>query len=316
MISQGKGNSLLVGTTKNIILQGSFDLKFSPVMQGHVDELWGLAVCPSQNQFVTIGYDKLLYLWDTLTRGSIWCKELPDGGQCVCVHPEGQIIIVSSVSSSRWYVIDVTSRDIIESHSDAAERIDCIEFSPSTTDAKFLACGSRDNSIYIYSVSEGGRKYNKIAKLSGHSSFVTHLDWSADGQYIQSNSGDYELLYWSAATWRQVTSSAQLRDVEWATQNCTLSFSSYGIWPEGADGTDINGCCRSVRHHLIASADDFGKVNLFNYPCNVPRAVGHSYRGHSSHVTTVRFLCDDSRLLSLGGKDSAILQWQVIDGVY
>jgi hypothetical protein len=32
----------------------------------------------------------------------------------------------------------------------------------------------------------------------------------------------------SASNWRQVTSSSQLRDVEWATQNCTLTFASCG----------------------------------------------------------------------------------------
>ena len=31
--------------------------------------------------------------------------------------------------------------------------------------------------------------------FQGHSSFVTHIDWSVDGEYLQSNSGDYELLY-------------------------------------------------------------------------------------------------------------------------
>lgn len=29
----------------------------------------------------------------------------------------------------------------------------------------------------------------------GHSSFITHLDWSVDSQYLVSNSGDYEILY-------------------------------------------------------------------------------------------------------------------------
>ena len=29
----------------------------------------------------------------------------------------------------------------------------------------------------------------------GHSSFVTHLDWSEDSQFLQSNSGDYEILF-------------------------------------------------------------------------------------------------------------------------
>ena len=38
------------------------------------------------------------------------------------------------------------------------------------------------------------------AIFQGHSSFVTHLDWSVDGKYLQSNSGDYEVLFckWSS----------------------------------------------------------------------------------------------------------------------
>lgn len=31
--------------------------------------------------------------------------------------------------------------------------------------------------------------------LQGHSSYITHLDWSPDNKYIMSNSGDYEILY-------------------------------------------------------------------------------------------------------------------------
>lgn len=44
-----------------------------------------------------------------------------------------------------------------------------------------------------------------------------------------------------------------------------------GIWPEGADGTDINAVCRSHDNNLLASADDFGKVHLFSNPCSLPR---------------------------------------------
>lgn len=31
--------------------------------------------------------------------------------------------------------------------------------------------------------------------LQGHSSYITHLDWSPDNKFIMSNSGDYEILY-------------------------------------------------------------------------------------------------------------------------
>lgn len=35
------------------------------------------------------------------------------------------------------------------------------------------------------------------------------------------------------------------------------------------------------------------------------------YGGHSSFVTCARFSGDDSRLLSTGGNDKCIFQWQV-----
>jgi hypothetical protein len=34
-----------------------------------------------------------------------------------------------------------------------------------------------------------------------------------------------------------------------------------------------------------------------------------AYKGHASHVTCVRFSCDDTRVLSAGGKDRALLQF-------
>jgi len=41
------------------------------------------------------------------------------------------------------------------------------------------------------------------------------------------------------------------------------------------------------------------------------QAPSYKYEGHGSHVTNVRFTHNDSHLLSLGGKDTCILQWRV-----
>ena len=46
--------------------------------------------------------------------------------------------------------------------------------------------------------------YARIARCSGHSSYVTHIDWSADSRIIQSTCGAYELLYFEASTGKQV----------------------------------------------------------------------------------------------------------------
>ena len=64
---------------------------------------------------------------------------------------------------------------------------------------------------------------------------------------------------------------------------------------------------------LLATADDFGKVKLFLHPCVVPRAHCKAYAGHSAHVTNVAFTEADKYLISTGGNDRAVFQWQVVD---
>lgn len=98
------------------------------------------------------------------------------------------------------------------------------------------------------------------------------------------------------------------------------------------DGTDINSCCRSPDCScfpsatctcqstlgtkpggaLLASADDSGAIHLLNYPAVVGDAPAIPFRGHASHVCTVRFTADCRRLISTGGADRSSFQWRVI----
>uniref|UniRef100_A0A1I8GES1 WD_REPEATS_REGION domain-containing protein n=1 Tax=Macrostomum lignano TaxID=282301 RepID=A0A1I8GES1_9PLAT len=287
-LSQGPGSVVLVGTTRNCILQGSFNLDFSPIVEGHVEELWGLACHPSQLQFATCAYDKWIYLWDALTHQ-------------VCVEqraerpgPFGETLAVGC-QTGRWYVLDAQRRDIVAVHTDGNEQIECMEFSP---DGSMLALGSRDNYLYVYSCSEAGRKYSRVGKCCGHSSFVTHLDWSVD-----------------ACARTPATTSCCSGPPPTAARcprrpPCATWPGLPALHPDlphcrhlagGADGTDVNACDRNSGHSLLASGDDFGQVCLFRHPCYQAKSRSHAYGGHSSHVTNVRFLRDDSRLLSAGG---------------
>lgn len=74
---------------------------------------------------------------------------------------------------------------------------------------------------------------------------------------------------------RQVPQSTQLRDVAWASNTCVLTFSTIGIWPEGADGTDVNACDRSNGSKVMATGDDFGKVKLYSYPVKQPKVYNN-----------------------------------------
>lgn len=308
MLAPGRGNYLLVGTTKNCILQGTIMLGFQTVVQGHTEELWGLAVHPNQNQFVTCGQDGCVHLWDTLSHSVVWSLDIQDRVQSGCFSPDGSTLIVATVSG-RWFGLDSETKTIFIEGAVGNESIDVVKFSPS---GQYLALGSHDNNIYVYQVEDSFHKYSRIGRCGGHSSFVTHLDWSAEGPLLRSNSGDLELLFWNASICRQITLPSDLRNVDWDTETCPIGFSVLGIWPEGADGSDVNCCTRSHSRKLLVTGDDWGKIKLFSYPACHLKALCHIYGGHSSHVTSVGFLADDSRLISLGGKDCSILQWMIV----
>ncbi|KAM5274239.1 echinoderm microtubule-associated protein-like 1 isoform 7-T7 [Ctenodactylus gundi] len=263
-VAEGKGDIILIGTTRNFVLQGTLSGDFAPITQ--------------------------------------------DPAQSSGFHPSGSVVAVGTLTG-RWFVFDTETKDLVTVHTDGNEQLSVMRYSP---DGNFLAIGSHDNCIYIYGVSDNGRKYTRVGKCSGHSSFISHLDWSVDSQFLVSNSGDYEILYWVPSACKQVVSVETTRDIEWATYTCTLGFHVFGVWPEGSDGTDINAVCRAREQKLLSTGDDFGQVHLFSYPCSQFRAPSHIYGGHSSHVTNVDFLCEDSHLISTGGKDTSIMQWRVI----
>ncbi|KAL3049228.1 hypothetical protein OYC64_008654 [Pagothenia borchgrevinki] len=307
-IAEGRGETVLIGTTKNFVLQGSLDGEFIPITQGHTDELWGLAVHPSRPQFLTCGYDRQVCLWDSSSHQLVWTKNMEDAAQSAGFHPSGAVVAIGT-QTGRWLVLDTDSKDLVTVHTDGNEQLSVVCYGP---DGNFMAVGSHDNYIYIYAVAENGRKYSRVGKCSGHSSFITHLDWSVDSQYLVSNSGDYEILYWIPSVCKQVVSVETTRDIEWITHTCTLGFMVFGLWPDGSDGTDINAVCRSSDRSLVVTGDDFGKVHLFSYPCSQFRAPSHVYGGHSSHVTNVNFLYDNGYLVSTGGKDMSVMQWRII----
>lgn len=51
------------------------------------------------------------------------------------------------------------------------------------------------------------------------------------------------------------------------------TYEFVGMWPEGADGTDINTCIKSHSGQYLVSGDDWGSVNIFTYPCVKPKVI-------------------------------------------
>ena len=157
-------------------------------------------------------------------------------------------------------------------------------------------------------------------QFNKHSSAVLHVDFTADGKYFQTNCQASELLFGYPDTGKQETSATKVADyncdlgeedgLQWATQTCKLGWSVQGIWPHGSDTTDVNAVDRSSDHKLLATADDFGLVKLFRFPCVEERSKFRSFEGHSSHVTNVRWTASN-QLLSVGGNDKCVFVWNM-----
>jgi len=61
---------------------------------------------------------------------------------------------------------------------------------------------------------------------------------------------------------------------------------------------------------LIASGDDWGLVCVYNNPIR-DKHKGNKYRGHSEHVTNVKFGQGGKYLFSAGGQDQTTIQWKL-----
>ena len=64
---------------------------------------------------------------------------------------------------------------------------------------------------------------------------------------------------------------------------------------------------------LLAAADDFSTVRIYKFPCLKNSSKPVILKGHSSHVTNVKWGPRDRMIYTAGGEDQSIIQWKVTD---
>ena len=316
--------NMLVGTRDGSIWHGAAGEKGNAIMTSHSDgEVWGLDTCGVGNSgsgIMTSGDDNKVIIWDTekrtqhqcvqvsntvqhFKRGASTLSNLPASQQSRAVACNGTVAVISTNCGFCEVRSGPEYNEVGETLTDPKEWNQCISFSP---DGSMCAVGSHDNNVYIYKTDDWTLK----STCKGHSSFIIALDWCTHNKYIRTNSGDYELLFWTAEDGAQDPSGkSNTVGVEWATSTVKFGWNVEGIFPRGTDGTHINAVAGNTEKTLIACGDDFGLVTLFRDPVrkgHKPRA----YRGHSEHVTNVKFSADGTYLWSAGGYDQTVMQWK------
>jgi len=306
-VCEGETGNILVGTRGGEVLEFE-DENVKIINRGHWDnEVWGLVHHPKKDKFITLGQDKLLAIWDIETRQIEKFTNITatcDVGEYLAISPDGKHLAFGS-KQGELFVYDYATLTQKLTKKDRKDPIAIVKYSPN---GNYLVVGGVDFLIYVYDVT---KNYALKGKLKGHVSRVTHIDFSKDGDIIQSNSTSYDILFHDLNNMKMNPGGASAyKDEKWDSLTLPISWAANGIWPPSCSGDDINSCDRDKKSKILATADDFGKVKLFRYPCPVEKASFIKFVGHSSHVTGVRFSNSNKYLISIGGNDKSIFQWK------
>jgi WD40 repeat protein len=301
-------DKILAGTRDSEIFEVSIENRDTPICitQGHAEgELWALAVHPLRPYFATGSDDRTIRMWDSTKQTLVVRCAVPHEVRSLAFSSDGAHLAAGFQGGSFVVLKSEDFSEIIHIK-DRKEVLHEMKYSPN---GLYLAVGSNDNFVDVYSVQEN---YKRVGVCKGASSFITHLDWSKDSQYLQINSGAKERLFYHMPDGRHVPSSAATHSIEWMTWTGVLGEEVAGIWPKYSQVNDVNAAHASYHHGTVATSDDFGLVKLFRFPCTAKGAKFKKYIGHSAHVTNVRFLSGDSHVISVGGADHGIFQWKFL----
>ncbi|XP_038072339.1 echinoderm microtubule-associated protein-like 6 [Patiria miniata] len=303
-----RGDRVLVGTQDSEVMEIFLREKDKPriLVQGHAEgELWSLAVHPKRPFIATGSDDTSVRIWNTEEKKLVIHTKMENSVRSVAFNSDGSAL-AAGMSDGSFTVLKAKDLSEVIHIKDRKEVIHEMKYSP---DGNYLAVGSNDNYVDIYAVTQ---RYKKVGQCAGSSSFITHLDWSEDSKYLQTNSGAAERLFFRMPAGKQVTQRDEVRSIRWATWTSVLGPEASGIWPKYSDTNDVNAVDAHFGSEVMVTGDDFGLVKMFRFPSLKKGAKFRKYVGHSAHVTNVRFSHDHRHVISTGGGDHAVFQWRFI----
>ena len=183
-----------------------------------------------------------------------------------------------------------------------------VRFSPDTS---LLAAATSECVIDLFSVNS---LFEVIGCLQGHWSGVKNIQWSVDSKYLMSTSIGGEIRFWIIESQEELTARLQIvrgipsRDLEWETWTSAEGWPSSGATQHGRRTVRV---ARSRSQALLATANTDGQFRLHRYPCFLDGAAFATLSAHGGSVVALAFTADDSRLVTLGSRDGAIMQWTI-----
>ncbi|XP_041920805.1 echinoderm microtubule-associated protein-like 6 isoform X3 [Alosa alosa] len=303
-----RADRLLAGTQDSEIFEVMVRDRDKPllIMQGHSEgELWALDIHPKKPLAVTGSDDRSVRLWSLVDHALIARCNMEEAVRSVSFSSDGSQLALGMKDGS-FTVLRVRDMTEVVHIKDRKEVIHEMKFSP---DGAYLAVGSNDGLVDVYAMAQ---RYKKVGECNKSSSFITHLDWSIDSKYLQTNDGAGERLFYRMPTGKHLTTKEETKGIHWVSWTCVIGPEVTGIWPKYTNISDINSVDANYNSAILVTGDDFGLVKLFRFPCLKKAAKFKKYVGHSAHVTNVRWSHDFQWVLTTGGADHSVFQWRFL----
>lgn len=291
-------------------------------------ELWALAADPKGPRFATGCDDATLRVWDApshrcVARVDIGATAAGGPARALAWSPDGRWVVAGFLQGSIAVFDANDSFTELMRLKKRKRRIQCLSFSPNS---KFLAVGSAENQVDVYDADDDFRRVHVAGGKGIITSVVMQIDWSEDSKFIQTTSQAYELMHFEIRPGEpgspKPLAGLDMRDMKWATMTGVLGWDVQGIWSSrDFDGSDINAVSRSNAKQHLVTADTYGRVKVFNYPCvgggfnksgQLTRRPECNWVVPSTNATNVAWSADDQYVYSTGGHDLSVFQWKVV----
>ena len=94
-VCENKNGNVLVGSRGGEIIEFGGKEKPPVLMRSHCNgELWGLAPHPVKQEFITVGQDNMLAIWDLTSRRQRKFAKLDCAANCLRFTSDGQLLAI------------------------------------------------------------------------------------------------------------------------------------------------------------------------------------------------------------------------------
>jgi WD40 repeat protein len=163
-------------------------------LDGPTNTVTCVAWSPDGNLLACGGHDKIIYVWDAITKELVNGLEFGHSESLTCLVFDSTAKLLFSSACDKTIAVwkspkEVGAAEVIRRMEGHTDIVWSIALSPDDTS---LVSGSRDMTVRLWDVTTG----QQLKLLQGHAECVNCTVWSPDSQFILSASADCSVRMW------------------------------------------------------------------------------------------------------------------------